>query len=100
MAVAPASVVVLVAVFGQSPEVVSPVAPRPVPKLLAPLPAPRPPADEDIVLRPAGDGSGDLVYEGNGIRARVAPDGSVALRGEPGDTSPQREAQDNPDRQS
>ena len=41
MAVAPASVVVLVAVFGQSPEVVSPVAPRPVPKLLAPLPAPR-----------------------------------------------------------
>jgi hypothetical protein len=77
MAVAPASVVVLVAILGQSPEVVSPVAPRPVPRLLAPLPAPRPPADEDIVLRPAGDGSGDLVYEGNGIHARVAPDGSV-----------------------
>lgn len=77
MAVAPASVVVLAAVFGQSPEVVSPVAPKPVPRLLAPLPAPRPPADEDIVLRPAGDGSGDLVYEGKGIHARVAPDGSV-----------------------
>lgn len=77
MAVAPASVAVLAAVFGQSPEVVTPIAPRPVPKLLAPLPAPRPPADEEIVLRPAGDGSGDLVYEGMGLRARVAPDGSV-----------------------
>jgi hypothetical protein len=79
MAVAPASVVILAAVFGQSPEVVSPVAPRPVPKLLAPMPAPRPPADEEIILRPAGDGSGDLVYEGSSLRARVAPDGSVSF---------------------
>ena len=77
MAGAPASVVILVAVFGQSPEIVSPVAPTPAPKLLAPLPALRPPADEEIVLRPASDGSGDLVYDGRGIRARVAPDGSV-----------------------
>ena len=77
MAGAPASVVILAAIFGQSPEIVAPVAPRPGPKLLAPLPAARPPADEDIVLRPAGDGSGDLVYEGHGLRARVAPDGSV-----------------------
>jgi hypothetical protein len=79
MAVAPASVVFLAAVFGQSPEAVTPVAPRPVPKLLAPLPAPRAPVptDDELVLRPAGDGSGDLVYEGKGIRARVAPDGSV-----------------------
>jgi hypothetical protein len=77
MAVAPASVVVLAAVFGQSPGVVAPIAPKPGPRLLAPLPAPRPPTDDEIVLRPAGDGSNDLVYEGKGIRARVAPDGSV-----------------------
>jgi len=79
MAFAPASVVFLAVVFGQSPEAVTPVAPKPAPRLLAPLPAPRAPApsDDEMVLRPAGDGSGDLVYEGKGIRARVAPDGSV-----------------------
>lgn len=79
MAVAPASVLVLAVVFGQSPEVVTPIAPKPVSKLLAPLPAPREPVptDDEMVLRPARDGSGDLVYEGKGIRARIAPDGSV-----------------------
>ena len=34
------------------------------------------PADE-LVMKPATDGSGDLVYEGQGFGARIARDGSV-----------------------
>ena len=87
MVVAPASVWILVAVLGQTPEAVTPVAPanakptaKPIPRLLAPLPAPRPEAGDKIVLRPAGDGSGDLVYDGQGFRARVATDGTVKFQ--------------------
>ena len=35
---------------------------------------------EDYVLRPAKDGSGDLVYDGSKFTARVAPDGTVSFR--------------------
>ena len=84
MVIAPASVWILVVLLGQSPEVVTPVAPaKPkaegaaTPRLLAPLPAPRPEAGDEIVLRPARDGSGDLVYDAPGFRARVATDGTV-----------------------
>jgi hypothetical protein len=34
---------------------------------------------ERIALRDANDGSGDLLYQGNGFSARIAPDGSVTF---------------------
>jgi hypothetical protein len=88
MAVAPASVWILAVVLGQSPEVVKPVPSetpkptggstgKPAPHLLVPPPAPRPEASGEFVLYPAGDGSGDMLYDGKGFRARVATDGTV-----------------------
>jgi len=51
------------------------------PPLLAPVPAPPRAVNnertERILLKDAKDGSGDLVYDGRGFTARVAPDGSV-----------------------
>ena len=84
MAFAPASVWILAVVLGQSPEPVTPVPPatpatKSAPRLLAPLPPPRPERGEEYVLNPAGDGSGDLIYDGSRFRARVAADGSVTF---------------------
>ena len=59
----------------------APDAPGPStsPALLEPVPRPNvePDRTERIQLKDATDGSGDLVYEGRGFTARVAPDGSV-----------------------
>lgn len=79
MALAPALVAVLVGVLGQSPEAVMPVVPpdKAEPSLLAPVQAPPPEPVGEVVLRPADDGSGELIYDGRGFRARVAPDGGV-----------------------
>ena len=58
---------------------VAPAAPTTSPPLIEPVP--RRTADtertERIELKDAKDGTGDLVYEGRGFNARVAPDGSV-----------------------
>jgi len=58
---------------------VAPAAPTTSPPLIEPVP--RRTADtertERIELKDAKDGTGDLVYEGHGFNARVAPDGSV-----------------------
>lgn len=75
MPFAPASVVVLAVVLGKSPDGGAP----PLPRLIVPPAAPQPPPGDEIVLRPAGDGSGDLIYDGTRFRARVAPDGSVSF---------------------
>ncbi len=58
---------------GAPPRPVSPALLR-APNTLSPEgpPAPR---DEDYELRPAKDGTGDVVYEGTTFTARVAPDG-------------------------
>jgi hypothetical protein len=69
-----ASVVVLAVVLGKSPD-----GATPLPRLIVPPPAPQPPPGDEIVLRPAGDGSGDLMYDGKRFRARVAADGSVSF---------------------
>ena len=80
---APALVAVLVGILGQSPEATMPVVPavpppdKAEPSLLAPVQAPPPEPVGEIVLRPADDGSGELIYDGRGFRARVAPDGGV-----------------------
>jgi hypothetical protein len=80
---APALVAFLVAVLGQSPQATTPVVPaapppdEPQPSLLAPVQAPAPEPVGEIVLRPADDGSGDLIYDGRGFQARVAADGGV-----------------------
>ena len=49
------------------------------PPLLAPVPAPRRMGEQTsrFDLKESTDGSGDLVYDGTGFTARVAPDGSV-----------------------
>jgi hypothetical protein len=53
---------------------------RPTPSLLAPRPSGKRPSPEDSYpLRPAKDGSGDMLYEAPTFTARVAPDGSVAF---------------------
>jgi hypothetical protein len=58
-------------------------APQPAPpphrSLLDPLGA-QPVALPEVDLKDANDGSGDLLYQGNGFSARVAPDGSVAFK--------------------
>jgi hypothetical protein len=80
---APAMVAVLVGVLGQSPEATIPVVPtvpppdEPQPSLLTPVQAPAPEPVPELVLQPADDGSGDLIHDGRGFRARVAPDGGV-----------------------
>ena len=91
--IAPASVVFLAVVLGQSPEAIMPVVPvvppaeksapslpaaeEPAPSLLAPVAPPPPEPTNEIVLQPANDGTADLIYEGRNFRARVARDGSV-----------------------
>ena len=52
--------------------------PPPAPSLLAPI-GPHRVAQPDIDLKDAKDGSGDLLYQGNGFSARVAPDGTVTF---------------------
>jgi hypothetical protein len=48
------------------------------PPLLAPVPPPRRTAETSrFNLKESTDGSGDLLYDGTGFTARVAPDGSV-----------------------
>ena len=56
-------------------------APPPVsaPPLIAPVGPPRAAQTERIDLKDAKDGSGDLLYQGNGFSARIAPDGSVTF---------------------
>jgi len=82
---APAVVAVLVGIFGQSPEAVVPVVPEvpppdeSAPNLLAPVRQPPPEPVTEMVLRPADDGSGALIYDGRGFQARVAPDGGVTF---------------------
>lgn len=83
MALAPASVVLVGLLFGQSSEAVKPVVPVGPPppdtpsSLLAPVRPPEPEPTRELVLRPANDGSGDLLYDGGNFRARVARDGTV-----------------------
>jgi hypothetical protein len=83
MALAPASVVLVGLLFGQSSEAVKPIVPVGTPppdtpsSLLAPVGAPEPEPAREIVLQPTKDGSGDLMYDGSNFRARVARDGSV-----------------------
>lgn len=83
MGLAPALVAFLVGVLGQSPEATMPIVPvvpppeEPEPSLLAPVQAATPEPPGEIVLQPANDGSGDLIYDGRGFLARVAPDGGV-----------------------
>ncbi len=83
----------LAVVLGQSPEAVIPVVPvvpppdkaepslplpeQPAPSLLAPVAPPPPEPTNEIALQPAEDGSGDLLYDGRGFRARIARDGGV-----------------------
>src|SRR5688572_9828275 len=80
---APAVVAFLVGVLGQSPEATMPavpVVPPPdaaEPSLLAPVQAPTPEPAGEIVLQRTDDGSGDLIYDGRGFQARIAPDGGV-----------------------
>jgi len=52
-------------------------APAGAPSLIAPPRKSAPPADRHYELRRATDGSGDLVYEGAGYRARIARDGTA-----------------------
>src|SRR5262245_34704280 len=54
----------------------------PPPLVAAPAAAPGRNAERTgpIDLKDAGDGSGDLVYEGSGFTARIAPDGSVRFK--------------------
>ncbi len=71
----------------------TPAPARPIPSLLAPhrpKPAPLAPTPsvarerlgrESYVLRPAKDGTGDLVYDAGAFTARVADDGTVTFRG-------------------
>ena len=52
------------------------------PPLLSPVPAPPragPEQTGQIDLKESKDGTGDLVYDGAGFTARVAPDGSVTF---------------------
>ena len=73
----------LVGVLGQSPEATMPVVPAVPTSQTSASPTCWPRsgattrAGHEIVLRPAEDGSGDLLYDGRGFRARVAPDGGV-----------------------
>jgi hypothetical protein len=50
------------------------------PSLVAPPKKPAPPADRAYELRRATDGSGDLIYEGAGFRARIARDGTTRFQ--------------------
>jgi hypothetical protein len=67
---------------GGVPQIVAPAPGVPPPRsLLDPLPAlRRTPPDEVYQLRDAKDGTGDLVYEESGFRARVARDGTVQFK--------------------
>jgi hypothetical protein len=62
------------------PEPVPAPAPKPPPSLLAPAPPPQAAPAERYDLRPAKDGSGDLLYESKPFTARVAPDGTVSFK--------------------
>lgn len=64
-----------------APPADKPVRPAAPLNLLAPLAGGTTPSKPDVYdLRPAGDGSGDLVYDTTGFRARVARDGSVTFK--------------------
>jgi len=55
-------------------------ATNPMPASALLPPQPRPVAEtQRLELKDAKDGTGDLIYEGNGFTARVAPDGSVSF---------------------
>jgi hypothetical protein len=56
---------------------------RPKPSLLAPTPSVTREGlgRESYVLRPAKDGTGDLIYDADAFTARVADDGSVTFKG-------------------
>src|SRR5215831_119758 len=60
------------------PDTDRPPADAPPPSLLSPI-GPHRVAQEQVELQDAKDGSGDLLYQGNGFSARVAPDGSVTF---------------------
>jgi len=49
-------------------------------QLLLPAVGTTPPRSDQYQLRPAGDGTGDLVYEGSTFTARIAADGVVSFR--------------------
>jgi hypothetical protein len=52
--------------------------PAPAPSLLAPIgPLKAPPADRGYELHRAKDGTGDLLYEGPGFKARIGRDGTA-----------------------
>jgi len=57
-------------------------APAAAPSLLSPI-GPHRVAQSEVQLKEAKDGSGDLLYQGNGFSARVAPDGSVTFSDKP-----------------
>jgi hypothetical protein len=62
------------------PEPAPPPPPKAPPSLLAPVGPPQAAPVERYDLRPAKDGSGDLVYESKPFTARVAPDGTVSFK--------------------
>jgi len=51
------------------PSLLSPIGPHRI----------RPEGQEEVNLKDAKDGTGDLLYQGNGFSARIAPDGSVTF---------------------
>lgn len=53
---------------------------QPPPRSLLDPVGPQPVALPEVDLKDANDGSGDLLYQGNGFSARVAPDGSVTFK--------------------
>src|SRR5262245_45888550 len=75
-------VVVFSALLAADPGADTGSAPAPTPPLTQPpssMPE-RTAETQPIYLKDAKDGTGDLVYEGNGFSARIAADGSVTFK--------------------
>lgn len=65
-----------------APSAAAPAPSMPLPSLLLPIAPPRKsaPAERSYELHRAKDGTGDLVYEGPGFRARIARDGATRFQ--------------------